>query len=111
MYIEPKEKLEQLSRSLLGAYLQQVKARVQAAPCRKAVGLHRNVRVNILVSTEKRQTIPLHSRDHSKVRTINHELSLDLMLLQGITFLLFLRLDNLDKLHNPKTNLCCTHEV
>lgn len=80
MYTESKQKLEQLSRSLLGADPQ------QAAPCRKTVGLHRNMRVNILVSTEKRQTIPLHSRDHSKVRTINQEFSLNLMLVHGITF-------------------------
>lgn len=109
MYIEPKEKLEQLSRSLLGAYPQQVKARMQAAPCRKAVGLHRNMRV--LLSTEKRQSIPPHSRNHSEVRTINQEFRLDLMLLHRITFLLFLKLDNLDKLHNPKINVCCTHEM
>lgn len=109
--MQPREKLEQISKSLLGSYPQQVKARVQAVPCRKTVGLYRHMRVNILVSTEKRQNISPHFRDHSKARIINQEFSPDLMFLHGITFLLFLRLDNLDKLDDPKTNLRCTHET
>lgn len=95
MYIQSHGKLEQLSRSLLGTF-STGQGKSAGYSLQKSCGAAWNMRVSILVSTGKRQTIPPHSRDHSKVRTINQEFCLDLLLLHGTTFLLFLRLDNLD---------------
>lgn len=109
MYTQLEEKLEQFSRSLLGAYPQQVKARVQAAICRKAVGLHRNT--NQYSGFHRRDHFPTFQRPQQSQNHKSGVQSRSHAFIWNCTFLLFLRLDNLDKFDNPKSNLCCIHEV